>query len=361
MSNNFKDKFICILFVCILIIVMGANIIKKDEKISYSERRKLEQFPKISLDSIFNKTLSEKLDKYTTDQFIGRDKLRKIKVNIEMITRNNYNSLYIYDDYIIKEIFDLDNKSLLNITNKINYIKNSYLDEKNIYYSIIPDKNYFVNGYNLKLNYDNLKEIMSKELSGIDYIDIFGALKLDDYYMSDTHWKQEDLGSVVNELSKHMNFDVNNDYLVKEVNSCFKGVYSGNILISDVCDKMKILENDDILNSTLYNYESMRYESIYNMDKVNSGDDYEMYLSGSSALLTITNNNNNSNKNLIVFRDSYGSSLIPLLISGYNKITAIDTRYINPKLLDKYIDFNDYQDVLFIYNTMLINESFTLK
>ena len=97
------------------------------------------------------------------------------------------------------------------------------------------------------------------------------------------------------------------------------------------------------------------------MSKVNNSDAYEIYLSGSASLLTIINNNNNSNKNLIVFRDSYGSSLIPLLISGYNKITVVDTRYINPKLLNNYIDFNDYQDALFIYNTMLINESYSLK
>ena len=53
--------------------------------------------------------------------------------------------------------------------------------------------------------------------------------------------------------------------------------------------------------------------------------------------------------------------IIALLISGYNKITVVDTRYINPKLLNNYIDFNDYQDTLFIYNTMLINESYSLK
>ena len=76
---------------------------------------------------------------------------------------------------------------------------------------------------------------------------------------------------------------------------------------------------------------------------------------------TIYNNLASSDDELIVFRDSYGSSLIPLLISGYNKITVVDTRYINPKLLNNYIDFNDYQDTLFIYNTMLINESYSLK
>lgn len=361
MTNDFKDKLISILFAFILIIIMILNIIKKDDKMSYTERRQLEQFPKITLKSIFDKTLADKLDKYTTDQFIRRDNLRKTKVNIEMITKNNYNNLYIYNDYIIKELYPLDEKSVINMTNKINYIKNNYLSNKNIYYSIIPDKNYFINKDNLKLDYNNLKDIMNKELSDINYIDLFDTLKLDDYYKTDTHWKQESLNDVVNKLSISMNFNVNDNYVVQEASSCFKGVYSGQILISDVCDKINILENSDILNSTLYNYETNKFENIYDMSKVNNSDAYEIYLSGSASLLTIINNNNNSNKNLIVFRDSYGSSLIPLLISGYNKITVVDTRYINPKLLNNYIDFNDYQDTLFIYNTMLINESYSLK
>ena len=43
-----------------------------------------------------------------------------------------------------------------------------------------------------------------------------------------------------------------------------------------------------------------------------------------------------------------------------NKITLIDTRYISPKILSQYIEFND-QDILFLYSTSIINNSYTLK
>ncbi len=77
-------------------------------------------------------------------------------------------------------------------------------------------------------------------------------------------------------------------------------------------------------------------------------------------MLTIENPDYNGTKELIVFRDSYGSSLIPLLVTGYSKITVVDTRYISPKLLNQYIEFKD-QDVLFMYSTLIINNSTTLK
>ncbi len=77
-------------------------------------------------------------------------------------------------------------------------------------------------------------------------------------------------------------------------------------------------------------------------------------------MLTIENPDYNGTKELIVFRDSYGSSLIPLLVTGYSKVTVVDTRYISPKLLNQYIEFKD-QDVLFMYSTLIINNSTTLK
>ena len=77
-------------------------------------------------------------------------------------------------------------------------------------------------------------------------------------------------------------------------------------------------------------------------------------------MLTIENPDYNGTKELIVFRYSYGSSLIPLLVTGYSKVRVVDTRYISPKLLNQYIEFKD-QDVLFMYSTLIINNSTTLK
>ena len=96
------------------------------------------------------------------------------------------------------------------------------------------------------------------------------------------------------------------------------------------------------------------------MNKINSLDKYDIYLSGGVSLLEITNQEASTEKELIVFRDSYGSSIVPLLVPSYKKITVVDTRYISPKLLKNYIEFSD-QDVLFIYSTLLINSSGTLK
>ena len=96
------------------------------------------------------------------------------------------------------------------------------------------------------------------------------------------------------------------------------------------------------------------------MDKLSSLDSYEVYLDGASSFIEIYNDNSISNKELVIFRDSFASSITPLLTNYYQKITLIDNRYIDSKNYLNLIEFND-QDILFMYSTLIVNNSSTLK
>ena len=114
---------------------------------------------------------------------------------------------------------------------------------------------------------------------------------------------------------------------------------------------------------SFYTFQIISYEidiNVYDKSKINSWDLYDIYLGGAKGLLIIYNNLASSDDELIVFRDSFASSISPLLLDGYSKITLIDTRYISPNLINNYIEF-DNQDVLFLYSTLIINNSFSLK
>ena len=361
MNDKIKDIVVTIIFLFTVISLFLINVIKEDTDISVAERRKLATMPELTTKSLFDGTYFKKFDSYVTDQFVERDAFRKIKIDIELSTKGEYNNLYLYDDYIIEEIFPLNSNSINNLTNKINYIKDTYLnDNSNIYYTIIPDKNYFVNNGNLKLDYNKLQDMMKSNLTNLNYINIFDKLTLDNYYKTDTHWKEEDLFNVANTIANQMNFDITNNNNVVNTITTFKGSYAGRLSVTKDIDTIKTISNPSTLNSSVYNYETKKYTDIYDYTKINSLDKYDIYLSGAVPIIDITNNNASSDKELIVFRDSYGSSLIPLLIEGYKKITVIDIRYISSKILNKYIDFND-QDVLFMYSILTINNSFSIR
>ena len=109
--------------------------------------------------------------------------------------------------------------------------------------------------------------------------------------------------------------------------------------------------------------------SIYDMEKAYGKDPYEMYLGGSLSLITIDNPNATTDKELIIFRDSFGSSLSPPLIEGYARITVVDIRYVMSSMLGAFVDMRtgekvlDFKnaDVLFLYSTLVLNNSSTIK
>ena len=296
------------------------------------------------------------------DNFYQRETFRKLKTSVELdiFKKQDVNKIYKYNDFLVEQIYPLDEKSITNLTNKINYIKDNYLNETNkIYYSIITDKNYYTDNSHLKPDYDKMKQIMKNNLKDLQYIDIFQNLKLDSYYYTDSHWKQEKLQSVAKTIADNMNFSITQNYNEQKV-ATFKGVYAGQLPINTKEDEMKILVNDAITDANVYNYETKEQGGIYNFKKLSGYDKYDIYLSGATPLIEISNSNNKTNKTLVIFRDSYASSLAPLLTEGYSKITLVDTRYISPKILNEYIDFEN-ADILFIYSTLVINSSMALK
>ena len=96
------------------------------------------------------------------------------------------------------------------------------------------------------------------------------------------------------------------------------------------------------------------------MEKAYGKDPYEMFLSGTSALIEIVNPTAKTDKELVLFRDSFGSSIAPLLVEGYKKVTVVDIRYIQSSFLGNFIEFSN-QDVLFLYSTTLINNSKAMR
>jgi hypothetical protein len=80
-----------------------------------------------------------------------------------------------------------------------------------------------------------------------------------------------------------------------------------------------------------------------------------VFLHGPKSIITIENPESANPKELVIFRDSFGSSIAPLLAGAYSKITLIDIRYVSSLNLGRFIEFSRGCDVLFMYNTGTLN------
>ena len=137
-------------------------------------------------------------------------------------------------------------------------------------------------------------------------------------------------------------------------------MYAGQSALPLQADTLICLDSPLLQQCKVYDYQNQRECNVYDLKSANGKDPYAVFLSGDISLLTIENPTGQTGKELIIFRDSFGSSIAPLLMKYYDKITLVDIRYLPSNQLDKYIEFQG-QDVLFLYSTLVLNNSETLK
>ena len=366
MGKKIRNIICTVCFAAFIAALVAAFVIKEPVDVLVSERRKAAQFPKFSVSAIMDKSFFDGIEDYITDQFPLRDTFRSIKAAISMkvFGQKDNGGTFIADGHISELSATLKEESVKNAAEKINSIYDKYLDGKanKVYFSIVPDKNFYLaekNGYP-SLDYSKMTEILKNNLGRLEYIDITDCLDLDSYYRTDSHWKQEKIGAVAKKLSNSMGFAINQSY-TEELLGKFDGVYASRFASATESDDLICLRNEITDSAKVYNAETKEsYVGVYDTKKLKGNDKYDVFLSGAVSVISAENPHFDGKKELVIFRDSFGSSLAPLLLEGYSKITLVDTRYISPVILGDFVDF-DNCDVLFIYNTTLYNQSNMLK
>ncbi len=355
--------------ICFAILFFGLTLfawIKPADEFSNTERRPLNQFPELSVESILSGKFMREFEEYTLDQFPLRDAFRSIKsmMHLYVFGQSDNNDVYMADGYISKMDYPLSEKAMDNAVRKFQSIYKTYIEgsDAKVYYSIIPDKNVFLaeeNGY-LSYDYEKLYSYMENGLSNMTYIDISDLLSVEDYYYTDTHWKQECILDVAKRLGSAMGVNLNAEYEEIALETPFYGVYYGQLGFPLEPDTLSYLNHASFAECKIINHENGQEIPMYSMAKAAGRDPYEMFLSGSLSVITIENPNATTEKELVVFRDSFGSSLVPLLVEGYAKITVLDARYLNERMIGNYVVF-DNQDVLFMHSTSVLNNETAFK
>lgn len=346
----------------VFVFLVSMVFLKPDSEYSEAERRNLKQQPELSLESVLSGRFMSNFEEYSLDQFPFREMFRSLKAVSSLKADNN--ALYVVDGSIISMEYPLNEDSIDRASERFKNIYDMYLKDSGskVYLSVIPDKNYFyaTESGHLQMDYDALVSTVVSDNSYMTYVDIFPLLSSKDYYKTDTHWKQENLTKVAEKLLAAMGNGVETEYKTVQAEGDFYGVYYGQAALDLKPDKIKYLTNDTIKNLRVFDYENSKEIPVYDLSQMEEADPYELYVGGPISLVTIENPNTKMDDELIVFRDSFGSSIAPLLAQGYKKVTLVDIRYIQPGILSKYIDFID-KDVLFLYSTMVLNNSETLK
>ena len=378
-------------------------------QVSISERRRLAQLPELTVNSVLDGTFMSKFESYSQDQFPFRDIFRRLKSEtlFSVYQQKDVHGIYMTEGYAATIEDEINEASVAHALSAFENVYKLYLKDGHhaIYAAIVPDKGYYLaekNGYP-SMDYESFFQKFEDGMPYASFIDLTPTLSIESFYRTDSHWRQEMLfdtaqvlknamategkdaikdtsnssnGTNENKPNENETNKNKNDVSIHQATDSFYGVYYGQAALPMSPDTISYVDSEIISQAQVYNFETGKTGGVYDWDKIYGDDAYDFFLSGPAALLTIENPNASSNvlsnalnakedRDLIVFRDSYGSSLIPFLIDNYSKIIVIDIRYVSPKKLGEFIDFSsdtvDRADVLFLYGTILLNDSSTLK
>lgn len=370
MNKKVKNIVTSVVFAVFIFAVALCCIFRTPTETSESERRPLAQFPKFEMSSKgFNTSIKNYIsdfEDYTLDQFPLRDTMREIKAFFEfnIFNKKDNNNLYEVDGYISEMKPQLNEDSVNNAATVWNNIYKKYLDGKanKVILSVIPDKNYFMaedNGY-LAIDYEKMINMLKESCPDFEYVDIFGDMELDDFYKTDTHWRQEEIVKVAKKLAEALGVEgeYSWEYKTNSLDVPFYGVYAGQLGLGVDSETINYLTSDALDGCKLFDYEMNKYVDIYDKAKAEGLDPYDFFLSGAKkGPMRIENPNQDNGKTLVIFRDSFGSSFAPLMVDGYSTIYVVDIRVTMSGVIDNIVGGFENKDVLFLASSMVVNDS----
>ncbi|MCI8281010.1 MAG: hypothetical protein HFI76_04800 [Lachnospiraceae bacterium] len=365
MDGKKNSLAVCMVFAVALAGGFLLCMLLPKEEYSLSERRRLAPMPEWSAEDLWSGRFMSRFEDYAVDGFPFREAFRRVKAltATRVFQRQDNHGVYETGGYLAAFEYPLKEDSLERALGRFRYIQETYLGEGNqAFLSVIPDKGCFLAPRSGRpcLDYGEMEKIASEKADFAEYIKISDLLEAEDYYRTDTHWRQEKLIDVARRLAEGMGTKSLEDYTVHTLEEDFYGVYYGQAALPASPDTIQYLTWEGMEECQVYDFQNSREMSMYDLEKAKGRDPYEMFLSGSLSLIIIENPGAKTGKKLALFRDSFGSSLAPLLAVGYDTIILADIRYIHPDHISRYVDLSDC-DMLFLYSTLVLNHSDTIK
>ena len=273
--------------------------------------------------------------------------------------------IYVYRGYAAATDAPWSEKSLDFAAKRLGHLLETYFTGEGYrrYLAVVPDKAQFTEppeGYT-PAGAQETADYLAQRLP-VEIIDIAPLLALEDYYRTDPHWRQERLSAVAQAILEAMGAPVPD---TTEETLCalageFHGSYWGKTAEPLTADVLSYITSPLLDGCTVYDYETDSTGGVYDFTAAEKSP-YDLFLGGPKALLRIENPAADNDRTLIVFRDSFGSSLVPLLAGSYRTVYVVDIRYMATDALARVTEFPEGADVLLLYSVAVLQNSITLK
>lgn len=351
-----------VFFLCIIIFIL-LNILIPDKEISESENRMLATCPRLTWNGLISGDFMEQFENYLADQFAGRNLWRQIQVSISRFGGNKeIQGVILGKKGQLMEEIVLPQEELL--TKNLQAIQKFSADyeEVPVYMMMVPDAASVLTESlpSLVKPADQVSMItrVKNELGeSVVWLDALSALNNHKgekiYYKTDHHWTSLGAFYVFQETAPQMKIsgDIPGGYAAYPVSVSFNGV-----LASKSGCSLNEKEEIDIYvpksgdNDVVVNYvdEQRKTASLYDSSKLDTKDQFGVFLGGNSSVIDIKTLSE-STRRLLVVKDSFANNFIPFLTPYFREIVVMDPRYYSGTAEDLMEDYR-ITDALFLYS-----------
>lgn len=315
-------------------------------KLEYSsqEKRYLEQFPTVSVDTVASGEFGTGFEKFFADQFPARNFWVGTNAYYALDTGNNgANGVYkCGNDYLINKPVSTDNKLQKNVTAITSFAAATDVPVTAMF---APSTGYiagdvlptFHDKYNDDMYFDSVRKTFDG--AGVGFVDLRSRFKSEYkkgtqlYYKTDHHWTTAGAYTAYTELCKALGTTPldKSSFDVKTYPDFYGTTYSTSGFWFNPSDNIEVWSNpqntkQNIKVKITEGTSTLAYDSMYFYNHIKEDDKYPVFLDGNHALTEITNSKAKGGTILLI-KDSFSHSLAPFLADNYSKVVLVDMRY----------------------------------
>lgn len=358
-----KENILGMAFVSCVFLFMLLNVIVPDKEMSKQQNKMLAQRPKISLEGLISGTYMERYENYLKDQFAGSDVLQKLQVSLKRLGGSKLeNGIYIgKDGQLMDEIVTPDQEMLRENLDAIKQFADTN-DNLNLYMILVPDAANILSEKlpSLATTADQNAMIaqVEKQLGdSVRWIDATSVMEqhADEYiyYRTDRNWTSLGAFYVFTQSCETLGIDVaaQSTFVAYPVSTTFNGILSAKSSVGlNETDDIYIYVQKENAGEVVINYvdEQRKTTSLYDSSKLETRNQYDLFLGGDTSLIDIKTVST-SERRLLLVKDSFANCFVPFLEPYFREIVMVDPRYYSGTI-DEIMDTYRITDVMFLYS-----------
>ena len=333
-----KHSFMICTVYCVLVVALSVLIFVPKSDFSPRENRILATMPRLTADSLANGEFTRRFSNYCTDRFPFRDSLLSLDSSFELaLGRLEAKGVMAGQDHnLIKR---LEYTDLSTLDKNLEGIENIRLTAENEGINTV----FFCAPRAVDVLCDFCPPLFDTVHSGQVWKHIKTAETATQalrelaaegkyvFYRTDHHWTSLGAYCTYRRLGASLGYfpiELAN-FSPQEVCTDFFGTtYSAALLPLVSPDTITLLRYDGDTELKVTDVMTERELTLYDFSALEGSSKYDVFLGGNRAILRIESQNR---PELVIIKDSFANSLIPLLAAHYN-ITAVDPRYLRAPL-----------------------------